>query len=133
MKFNYFFSLFFYASILACPFTIHNDSDSSIIVTDDDKQAVYIKPGQEAVIDPTLPGWWRQLFFNEKLNFFIQDEKSGNFFQKYQLTEYYCVEDYKEKNTFRLSQIINLIKNPTDRLTVKEFEKKIHVHDEHVH
>ncbi len=132
MKFNYFFLLFLYASILACPFTIHNDSDSSIIVTDNDQQAVYIKPGQEAVIDPTLQGRLNQLFFNEKLNFFIKNEKSGNFFQKYQLTEYYCVEDYKEKNTFRLSQIIDLIKNPTDRLRVKEFEKKIHVH-EHGH
>ncbi len=132
MKFNYFFLLFLYASILACPFTIHNDSESPIIITDNDKQAVYIKPGQKAVIDPTLKGKLRQLLFNEKLNFFVQEEKAGNFFQKYQLTEYYCVEDYKEKNTFRLSQIINLIKNPTDRLRVKEFEKKIHVH-EHGH
>jgi len=133
MKFNYFFLLFTYASILACPFTIQNDSASPIIITDNDKRAVYINPGQEAVIDPTLNGKLNQLFFNEKLNFLVQEEKSGNFFQKYQLTEYYCVKDLK-KNSLKLSEIITLIKNPTDRLSVKEFTKQIPAHDnEHGH
>jgi len=128
-------STLFFGSLLPCPFFITNDTEKAIIVTDYGKQAVYIQPNETKTIDPTLKGWIAPYIFNEKLNFFVEN-KPGEFYLKYQLTEYYCVEDWKEKNQFTLSQIKKLIDNPTQRLKVDEFEKpkENHAHNhEHVH
>ena len=113
---------FIHTNSIACPFMITNDSGSPIIITDNDKQAVYIKPQETKTIDPTIQGWIAQYFFTEKLNFYIE-YKPGEFYFKYQLLEYYCVPDWKEKNQFTLSDIKKFIDNPTKRLKVNQFEK----------
>ena len=113
---------FIQTNSFACPFMITNNSDNPIIMTDNDKQAVYIKPQETKTIDPTIHGWIAPILFTEKLNFYIEDN-TGEFYLKYQLLEYYCVPDWKEKNQFTLSDIKMLIDNPTKRLKVNQFEK----------
>ena len=135
MKINSFFLIIFFINvqhISACPFMITNDSDKPIIITDNNKQAVYIKPQETKIIDPTFYGWIAQYLFTEKLNFFIEDTP-GEFYLKYQLLEYYCVPDWKEKNQFTLSEITKFIKEPSERIKVTQLEKpEKHIHD-HVH
>ncbi len=129
----FFLMVFIHVQLTSCPFMITNDSDHPIIITDNDKQAVYIKPQETKTIDPTIHGWLAPYIFTEKLNFFVQ-EGSGEFQLKYQLLEYYCVPDWKEKNQFTLSKILEFINNPTDRLKVKQFEKlERHEMHDHVH
>jgi len=118
----YLLIFFIHTNSFACPFMITNDSDNPLIVTDNDKQAVYIKPQETKTIDPTFHGWIAQYLFTEKLNFYIEDNP-GEFYLKYQLLEYYCVPDWKEKNQFTLSDIKKFIDNPTKRLKVTQFEK----------
>jgi len=125
----------------ACPFTITNDSTTQILVVDPNGwQAVRIAPQQTQVINPTLSWdisweWWYWIrLYSEKLKIYLKHEKVDTFYLAYELTEKYCVTDFKTKNRLSLSNIKELSKKPTDRLEVKVFEKPKHAaHGTHKH
>lgn len=137
MKQLIFLPVLFYTSlIIACPFYITNDTDNPILVINPNGiQGVYIEPGKMKVIDPTISGktWWKPWKYlrHEILNFYeSSQEDPNNFILTYQMTEKYCLEDYKITNQLTLSEIKEFIKKPTDRLSTKRIEKqKTHNHN----
>lgn len=121
------------AEINACPFTLTNNSKSVIMVVNPNgQQAVYIKPKQTKVIDPTIEHLLLRYFYYEKLDFYVQ--AGPDFYKKYRLTESYCTKNYLKDNALSLSDIAELAKKPTDRLRVEVYEKPrvpndtVHVH-----
>jgi len=116
-------------NIFACPFIINNDTETEILVVDPyNKQALYINPGNEAEIDPSIAGW-HYYFYHEKLDIYVpQKDNLDVFYRRYQLVEKYCTA---EKTKLTLSNIIQLVNKPTDRFTTSEFNP--HSHDTHMH
>ncbi len=116
-------------SALACPFIIKNDTNTKIVIVDPhNKQALYINPGNEAVIDPTVSGW-QYYFYHEKLDIYLpQKDNSDLFYRRYQLVEKYCTT---EKTKLTLRDIVQFIDKPTDRFTTSQF--KLHEHVAHAH
>ncbi len=116
-------------SVFACPFIINNDTKIKILIVDPyNKQALYINPGNEADIDPSISGW-KYYFYHEKLDIYVpQEDNPDLFYRRYQLIEKYCTA---EKTKLTLSDITQFINKPTDRFTTSEFNP--HEHDTHMH
>jgi len=112
--------------MVACPMTIKNDGTSQIVIVDPNgTQAIRLQPGSSQIIDPAITSfpqkYLKWLGYKEILNFYVENkDKPNTFYLKYQMTEHYCAES----ETFTLSDIIKFIDNPTDRFSVKQFEKK---------
>ena len=99
-----------------------------LIVDPYNKQALYINPGNEAEIDPSIYGW-QYYFYHEKLDIYVPREDNPSlFYRRYQLVEKYCTV---EETKLTLSSIAQFINNPTDRFTTSEF--KPHEHGTHTH
>ena len=124
------FALFFSAITFACPFTILNNSSSTVIAVDPfNHQAIALKAGQHAVIDPSVYSW-QKYFRSEKLDIYYPvSSHSANFFRKYQLTEKFC-EDDPAKNQLKISDIVKFVKVPSKRFEAKEFHWKPKAHQE---
>ena len=133
MKSKYRFSLLVLSlmmqNLIACPFIINNDTKTEIFIVDPaNKQAVSIKPGNKAEIDPSIAGW-QYYFYSEKLDIYVPREDNPSlFYRRYQLTEKYCTA---EKTKLTLSDIAQFVSKPTDRFTTSEF--KPHEHGAHAH
>ena len=118
----------------SCPITITNDTDQKVIIIDPrGNEAIFLDLNRTGVIDPTITHTVKKYFQDETLDFYypIQNH-SSSFYKKYRLTEKYCVDDPK-KSELTITQIINFVKNPTDRFKVEEFHlvKKLHNHEHH--
>ena len=134
VKNKYWFGTLLFLSIMiknifACPFIIYNDTKTEILIVDPfNKQALYINPGDEAEIDPSIPGW-QYYFYHEKLEIYVPQKDSPDlFYRRYQLVEKYCTA---EKTKLALSDIVQFINKPTNRFTTSEFNP--HKHDTHIH
>ncbi len=134
MKISYRFGILLFLSIMikssfACPFIINNDTNTAIIIVDPyNKQALYMKPGNEAEIDPSVAGW-QYYFYHEKLDIYMPRQDNLNlFYRRYQLVEKYCTAD---KTQLSLSDITQFINKPTDRFDTFEFTA--HEHSAHKH
>ncbi len=116
-------------NIFTCPFIIYNDTGTKILIVDPyNKQALYINPGNDGEIDPSISGW-RYYFYHEKLDIYLpQKDNPITFYRRYQLVEKYCTA---EKSNLTLSNIIEFINRPTDRFTTTEF--KLREHGPHLH
>jgi hypothetical protein len=115
--------------MFACSFTVKNDTHKDVIVTDSDGNALFLKPGHERAINPTIRGRIlglvpRRWLVSEKLSIY-HEESPEHFHRKYQLTEKYCVAD-SQKNHINVSDIKSpLPEHMRDRFTVEEHPCKI--------
>ena len=109
----------FVKNSFACPFIITNDTSAAILVVDPyNKQALYINPGNNAEIDPSIGGW-QYYFYAEKLDIYVPRQDNPNlFYRRYQLIEKYCTAD---KTKLTLSDIAQFVSKPTDRFNTSEF------------
>ena len=118
------FALSFSAISFSCPFTMLNDSKSTVIAVDPfNHQAILLKKGQHAVIDPSVYSW-QKYFRHEKLDIYYPiAPNSANFVRRYQLTEKFC-EDDADKNQLKISDIAGFVKEPSKRFEAKVFYPK---------
>lgn len=116
----------------ACPMTITNDLDETIIIVDPrGSQAILLSKQGTEMIDPTIPNPMMRYILNEKLDlYFTKEDQPNVFYKKYRLTEKYCTDDPKD-NQLTVSQILQFLQKPTDRFKVEELqivEKSSHDH-----
>jgi hypothetical protein len=125
------------SSVYAWPLNITNDLKTNIIMVDHhNNQAVFIRPGFSAIIDPTIYTWQKH-FKKEKFEVFYQVKiKSSQYLRRYEVTENYCT-DNPDDNKLKASQFMHFMKTNDKRFTVKEMHpKKIeakHHHGGHHH
>jgi len=103
--------------------TITNDTDHRIIVIDPrSSEALILAPNELAVIDPTITNLITRYFLLEKLDIYFPDRlHPKGFFKKYRVTESYHPSDFHE-SALTVSQIVNLVNNPSDRFKVREYQ-----------
>ena len=116
--------------VIGCPMEIHNDGSESIAVVDSyNHTLLFLKSGESAVIDPTVPGIWGYIY-SEKLDIYVEQEgKKHSFYRLYQLIENYCTD---ELTKLSLKQIEQLVHNPTKRFQVVAYKAPVaheHIHD----
>ncbi len=116
-----FFLLGFMQGLIACPYTIINDSKEPLFVTNPHSvQALYLEPSKSGRINPTIPGRVARYITKEKLNFYVPSGKNGGAFSKrFEFTEHACSED---ETTLKLSDIEKFVTKPTKRWTIKMFK-----------
>jgi Txe/YoeB family toxin of Txe-Axe toxin-antitoxin module len=100
----------------ACPFTITNDKkEPFMILAWGTGTAAYLKPGETEVVTPLKVGGAQE----SKLYFYQADGKKLN--QKYTLIQTACAVT-KDETKLKISQIENMINNPTPRIKVQPYK-----------
>lgn len=122
MKYTLYCLLFVGMNMYGCPFTISNDTQHEIVITDGNMQAIHIGPQQIGTIDPTIKGSFLGIIpyhwiFSEKLHIYQQLQDPNTFYKHFLLTEKYCSDNPKE-NQFKISDIEALPTSFTKRFNV---------------
>ncbi len=117
-------SLMVTSACFACPFTVLNDSSSTIIAVDPfNHQVIKLSVGQHTIIDPSIYSW-QKYFRHEKLDIYYPlSSNSANYVRKYQLTEKFCEVD-PSKNLLKISDIVKFVTVPSKRFEAKAFHPK---------